>query len=284
MNLTISIYDRFVPGLTKPEDGQTSSFVFAVKEMSLLVRKLGDEIEFPALDDLEQIGLDAAELEYLGALDGKHCYYTNLHGGVQIPEGMKLEGLRTLLGVFEESLTMVAGRALHLANWQRKNKFCGVCGSSTVPMPKERALSCTSCDNVIYPRISPAIIIAIVNENKLLLAHNKNFPGRRFSIIAGFMEPGETFEDCAKREAFEEVGIQIKNIRFFGSQPWPFPDSLMVGLTAEYAGGELKPDGVEIDEAGWFSCEQLPEVPGTFSIAGRLIQWFATEVAASESK
>jgi NAD+ diphosphatase len=139
---------------------------------------------------------------------------------------------------------------------------------------QERARSCPACGNVVYPRISPAIIIAVVKGEELLLAHNKNFRGGWYSVVAGFVEPGETIEDCAEREIFEEVGIKIKNIQYFASQPWPFPDSLMIGLTAEYESGELRPDGAEIDDAGFFRADALPETPGKTSVAGKLIGWF----------
>jgi NAD+ diphosphatase len=271
----VSIYERYVPGLNQPKVEIGASFIFVVNKNNLLVRLDGGNVVFPCLEDIDMDSVDLEGMDYIGMFDEHHCYCVNFKESMAIPDGMIFENLRTLYTMLETELSLVVGRAMHIANWSRLSKFCGACGVKTERKKDERAMQCPSCGNVIYPRISPAIIIAIVNKDKLLLAHNKSFQGKRYSVIAGFMEPGETFEDCAKREAFEEVGIQIKNIKFFGNQPWPFPDSLMIGLTAEYDCGELKPDGVEIDDAGWFSREEIPEVPGTISIAGKLIEWFS---------
>jgi len=131
-----------------------------------------------------------------------------------------------------------------------------------------------ACGNLIFPRISPAIIIAIIKDDQILLAHNKNFRSNLHSVVAGFMEPGETFEDTARREVLEEVGIKIGSIRYFASQPWPFPDSLMIGLFGAYESGEIQVDGVEIESAGWYRRDDLPEIPDTTSIAGRMIRWY----------
>jgi NAD+ diphosphatase len=130
---------------------------------------------------------------------------------------------------------------------------------------------------VFYPRISPAIIVAVTRDDEILLAHNNNFKQNRYSVIAGFVEPGETFEDCVKREVMEEVNVKVKNIKYFSSQPWPFPDSLMIAFTAEYDEGEIRPDGIEIGDAGWYKRDNLPEVPTNTSVAGRLIQWFLNQ-------
>jgi NAD+ diphosphatase len=269
-----SIYERYAPELTHPSGDIGTSIVFVVNMSNLLVRIDGNSVIFPSLNDFNGDSLNSESTEYLGTIDNHHCYCLNFHENINIPEGMAFESLRVLMEMLETNMALVAGRAMHLANWSRLNKYCGLCGTITEKKNNERAKICPSCGNVIYPRISPAIIIAVVKDDKLLLAHNKNFKGKRYSVIAGFMEPGERFEDCAKREAMEEVGIKIKNIKYFGNQPWPFPDSLMIGLTAEYESGELKPDGVEIDDAGWYSRDNIPEIPGKVSIAGRLIEWF----------
>ncbi len=148
-------------------------------------------------------------------------------------------------------------------------------------MPGERAKKCPNCGLTNYPRLSPAIIIAVVRPteqgNRLLLARNHRFPSGRYSVIAGFVEPGESLEECAQREVREEVGIRIKNICYFGSQSWPFPNSLMVGFTAEYDSGTLVLEAAEIAEAQWFAADHLPLLPPKMSIARRLIDWFVEE-------
>ncbi len=162
--------------------------------------------------------------------------------------------------------------------WDRTHRFCGQCGAPTEDEPHERAKRCPACGLIGYPRLSPAIIIAVVRKtdqgDRLLLARNHRFPTGRYSVIAGFVEPGETLEECAQREVCEEVGIRIRNVRYFGSQPWPFPNSLMIAFTAEYAGGEITLEESEIAEAGWFAAGALPDIPPRMSISRRLIDWF----------
>jgi len=173
----------------------------------------------------------------------------------------------------------LAGRAIQVVTWDRTHQFCGQCGTPTESLADERAKRCPACGLISYPRLSPAIIIAVVRHTgegqRLLLARNHRFAPGRFSVVAGYVEPGETLEECAGREVCEEVGIQIKDIRYFGSQPWPFPNSLMIGFTAEYAGGEIRLEEKEIAEAGWFAADSLPGMPPKMSIARRLIDWFA---------
>ena len=146
-----------------------------------------------------------------------------------------------------------------LLNWLKLNKRCGICGSENYLKDSytERALVCSKCGNTTWPRTSPAVIVAVTKGDKLLLVYNKQFPDRKYSVIAGFVEYGETFEECVEREVYEEAGIKVKNIKYFGSQPWPFPNSMMVAFTAEYLEGEIKADGEEISHADWFSKEEV---------------------------
>ena len=142
---------------------------------------------------------------------------------------------------------------------------------------------CKGCNNLIYPRISPCIIVLVTDKERLLLAHNKNFPGKMYSTLAGFIEVGETVEEAIHREIFEEVSIKIKNCQYYGSQSWPFPSQLMLGFHAEYEEGDLKPDGDEIDIAKWFHYQSLPEVPpGRISISGRLIESYVNKLTKKD--
>jgi len=159
-------------------------------------------------------------------------------------------------------------------DWDQNRRFCGKCGGPTEDKVDERAKYCARCDLINYPRLSPAVIVAILKGDQILLARNKRFRMSMYSVLAGFVEPGETLEACVEREVHEEVGIAVKNIRYFGSQPWPFPNSLMIGFVAEYAGGQITIDDREIAEAGWFSRSNLPQIPSSISIARRLIDWF----------
>ena len=179
-----------------------------------------------------------------------------------------------MFGTVDEELLWIAGRANQLVHWAQTHRFCGRCGKPTKEKNDERAVICEACGLINYPRVSPAIIVAVVKGDKILLARSSRFKSAFFSVLAGFVEPGETLEDCARREVFEEVGIRIKHIRYFGSQPWPLPNSLMVAFTADYDSGDIAIDESEIVSAGWFSATDLPTVPGKISIAGRLIDWF----------
>jgi len=138
----------------------------------------------------------------------------------------------------------------------------------------ERAKVCSKCGFRTYPRISPATITAVTPGNQILLARAKRFPSELYSVIAGFAEPGETLEECVKREIMEETGIDVKNIRYFGSQPWPFPDSLMIAFTADFEGGEIRIYKKELVDARWFTADALPKIPDKLSIARRLIDRF----------
>ena len=214
----------------------------------------------------------------LGRIDGRVYCGWSLGQPPDLPDGLRLEGLRALFTRLGEPEFHLAGYALQLLDWLTENRFCGRCGRSMAMEQGDRALVCHACNRTIYPRISPAIIVAITSGGRLLLARSGRFPGRRmFSVIAGYVEPGETLEDCVRREIREEVGLEVRRIRYFGSQAWPFSGSLMVGFTAEHATGEIRVDGREILEADWFSPDDLPEIPGKISIARQLIDWFVDQ-------
>ena len=267
-----SIYRRYVPGLILPDNAGEAGWMLMFNVGKLLIKQEAGGIRVPEYNDFTGNAILGQARQYIGEFDGKHCYCLDAPEPFTIPDGMCFKELRALLGQIEEDTFLLAGRAFQIINWNRLNRFCGKCGSLTETQTSELAKKCTRCGSVFYPRISPAIIVAVVREDKILLAHNKNFRKDWYSVIAGFVEPGEQFEDCVRREIREEVGIQVKNVQYFGSQPWPFPDSLMVGFTAEYEDGEIQVDGEEIDAADWYSFDNLPPCPTTTSIAGRLIK------------
>jgi len=187
------------------------------------------------------------------------------------PDGTRWSGLRSLFGVMDDGLVALAGRAGQLIDWDRTHRFCGACATPTRREAHERARRCPSCNHAAYPRISPAMMCLVTRGRQILLARNVNFPPGRYSALAGFLEAGESIEEAISREVQEEVGIAVKDPVYFGSQSWPFPHSLMIAFTAEYAGGDLTPNGHEIAEADWFSCDELPQLPPRISIARELI-------------
>jgi NAD+ diphosphatase len=271
--IATSIYKRYTPGLVPDtsEDRQELWFVFSTNK--LLIKTAGNTLRIPTNIDFDLQNINYGYKQYLGLFDGYRCYCMDAEEA-DIPEEWGFKDLRSLLNNMEEDTFLLAGRAFQLVNWYRMNKYCGRCGSITELKNTERAKVCPKCDAVFYPRISPAVIVAVTWGKKILLAHNKNFRKNLYSLVAGFMDPGETFEDCVQREVMEEVGIKIKNINYFGSQPWPFPDSLMIGLTAEYDSGEICVDNVEISDANWYEWNDIPEIPTKDSIAGKLINNF----------
>ena len=180
-----------------------------------------------------------------------------------VPEGYSFSGVRELYGKVPDPEMALAAYAVRIIDFDRSTRFCGRCGHETRPLRTERAKLCTDCNLITYPRISPAIIVLIKKGEEVLLARSPRFPPNLFSVIAGFVEPGESIEETVHREVKEEVGIRVKNIRYFGSEPWPFPDSLMLGFVADYAGGEIVIDNNEIKAAGWFTRDNLPDPPVT---------------------
>ncbi|MFH2114125.1 MAG: NAD(+) diphosphatase [Spirochaetota bacterium] len=190
---------------------------------------------------------------------------------VGAPEGWVWLPMRTVIREVPEKLWTPAAKAMAFANWRAATRFCGVCGSPTRDKSDELARQCAACGQLFFPRISPAILAVVRKDGKLLLARNANSTTGFWSLIAGFVEPGETFEDCVRREVMEEVGIEVEVDGYLGSQPWPFPDQLMLGFAARWKSGELTPDGDEIAEAGWFGPTDHPQIPGPGSLSRRLI-------------
>ena len=249
-------------------------YVFLFRNQTLLVKLAGESIRIPTFQDIKEIGIELKRKHYLGELDQTSCYAVEIETDIQLPDTFAFWGLRQILGQVDDSFFQVAGRGYQIIHWDRTSRFCGSCGSLNQDKLDERAKQCPSCSFITYPRISPAVIVAVIKDNQILLARNKKFANHIFSVISGFVEPGETLEECVRREIKEEVGIEVKNIRYFGSQPWPFPDSLMIGFTAEYARGELITDNEEIVEAKWFTVDKLPHLSPKSTIARELIDWY----------
>jgi len=267
----------FVPGVAPPAIASPNPLWFLARDASLVVRANVDRVVFPASDEIRDLGYDPSDSHYLGRLNGEDCF-TIAAGGLVVKEPWAVQGLRSLHGRLEEEVFAVAGRAVQIATFAATHRYCGGCGSPMTRHTEERCMLCPVCGLSNYPRIAPAIIVLIRREDQALLAHSPRFPSAFYSALAGFVEPGETLEETLEREVREESGISVTNIRYFGSQPWPFPHSLMVGFTADFAGGEVVVDGKEITDARWFSADQLPEIPPKLSIARKLIDAWIAEV------
>ncbi len=235
--------------------------------MDLFVEEREGELRIPLLRAAERF---ADRVHYLGRLGKTDFYAATAREDVPV-EGLTRLPARNLYGRVDETTFGIAGRAVAIAEWDWTHRYCGRCGSPTTLVAGERARRCSNCRLPFYPRLSPAVIVLIRRGEQALLARNATFPRPWFSTLAGFVEPGESLEEAVIREVKEEVGIDVDDVRYFGSQPWPFGRSLMIGFTAKYAGGEVRADGTEIAEARWFDRDELPEVPPKLSIARKLI-------------
>ncbi len=265
----------FVPGIHAPENTDIPALWFLFSGDRLLIRSNGSGAEIPCAGTPDFPGILSAGKQFLGMMKGQPCYAAELSGEAELPDGTSWAGLRGLHGSLPEPLLNIAGLGLQLVRWDQTHRYCSRCGAKTRDHSEERAKLCPECGFVNYPRISPAVIVSVVREGRILLARSSHYPDpRMYSVIAGYVEPGETLEQTVLRELDEEVGICAKNLRYFRSQPWPYSGSLMVAFTAEYASGEIRVDGQEILEAGWFAPDRMPLLPGAGSVAGWLIRHF----------
>ncbi|WP_342304863.1 NAD(+) diphosphatase [Methanolobus sp. ZRKC5] len=271
----------FLPLIHPPQKKDSNqTYCFAFKNRELLLLNENDSLRLPSFEEIENMGLDVLGTQYLGELRDISCFSAELdssNAAGPIGENGSFVGIRELTGILEESLAYLAGKAVHIMEWDKNTLFCGRCGSGTSLRENERAKECPECGFLAFPKISPAIIVLIEKDDRVLLARSPHFKPGLYSILAGFVEPGESIEEAVVREVREEVGISIKNVRYFGSQPWPYPDSLMIGFTAEFAEGEIEVDGVEIEEAGWFRKDEIPVIPRNTSISGWLIEHFISK-------
>lgn len=208
---------------------------------------------------------------FVGTFQNQNVFVGELALKVSPYTGFRLYSLRELFGHLKEEYFAIAGRALHLLEWERTHTYCGCCGSKTHPCQHERSRQCISCNAVFYPRLNPVVMVLVKKENKILLVRGHDFRIDFYSTIAGFVDVGETLEQAVEREVFEEVGIKIKNIRYFASQPWPFSHSLMTAFTCDWESGEIQIDPKEITDAAWFEKQNLPRLPSHISLSRILI-------------
>ncbi len=258
--------------LVPPEAAEGCVWVFAFRRRELLVPLAG---ALAPVDAIEALGVAPQRTQYLGTLDGAHCYGAELAPDAEPPPGMAFRDLRALYGRLEPAVHDVAARAVQIVEWDRTHRFCGACGQPTVVEASERARTCPACGLSQFPRLAPAIIVAVERGDEILLGRSAHFPPGIYSVLAGFVEPGESVEAAVRREVFEESGIEVAGARYFGSQPWPFPHSLMLGFQADFSGGEIRLGDAELEDAGWFRWDELPRLfPGNVSIAQWLIRDF----------
>jgi NAD+ diphosphatase len=246
----------------------------------LLVVEDGDFLRMPDGEELAAAlgtdpgGLVGAEVP-LPPVAGRPCFAYDLPSTFEPPQGFALLGLRALFERIPPELFRAAGTALQKVEWLRTHGFCSRCGHATRRHPVHEAMECPECGHLHFPRLSPAVIVLIERGDSMLLARSPGFPEGMYSTVAGFVEPGESLEEAIHREIREEVGVEVTDLRYFGSQPWPFPHSLMIGFAARWASGEIRVDGEEIVDAGWYDAGRLPpRLPSGLSIARRMVDDF----------
>jgi NAD+ diphosphatase len=262
----------FEPDLRPPETADNALYcVFHGDELIADMRSASpcllprSEVRFLAPEPVREL--------FLGYWHGKPCFARELDRQADLAApNYQVGNLYQILGRVPDELFALAGRAQQLLGWDRENAFCGRCGETMGSHSHERARTCDPCGTLVYPRIAPCIIVLVSRGKELLLARNANFPVEMFSTLAGFIEAGETVEECLVREVKEEVGVDVTDIRYFSSQSWPFPNQLMLGFFAEYEGGDIVCEDEEIAEAHWFAPDELPTIPPVHSISGQLIR------------
>lgn len=262
----------FAPSVVPPDpiEGPVQWFVFRKREV--LVTVAGS---LPTKDELDQHALGPERSLYLGSFGELHCFAAQVRDEAPPPPGMTYKDLMSLYAHVEPHIHQIVGRAVQVLEWDRTHQHCGACGARTEPSHADRSRVCSACGLAQFPRLSPAIIVTVERDDEILLARSPHFPPGLYSTLAGFVEPGESLEECVAREVREEVGVEVEDIRYFDSQPWPFPNSLMLGFTTRWKSGDIVVDGVEIVDAKWFHCDDMPvRFPGNVSISQWLIDDF----------
>ncbi len=266
-------YVKFIPSNVKIHADSEEDMFFIFKGDNLLVKDINKEYFNLGRGEIKANNIVLENLQIIGSYLGRNVYMAE----VEEASKYKLVDLREYGNGTSYDYFMIGSKAKILLNHERKNKYCGLCAGKMEKnySDHDRSLKCSQCGNLVWTSTSPAIIVAVRKGNKLLLAHNKTFPEGMYSVLAGFLEFGESFEECVKREVFEETNIKVENIEYFGSQIWAFPNSLMIGFTADYLEGEIEVDGIEIEDAKWFSPSELKGIyRKSPSISNSLIENF----------
>jgi NAD+ diphosphatase len=249
------------------------SFWFIFQNEEILLQQNSNSIIVPQFTNIDELNFNIEQQQYLGIYENTPCFAAQVRQteATALPPDMAFQLVRQsheALG--DDDLFHVITRAKQILYWDKSTQFCGYCGNKTQQSSTERAKVCLICKTLAFPSISPVMLALIWRDNEILLARSPHFMPGVYSILAGFVEPGETLEHAVIREVKEEVGITIKNLNYFASQPWPFPSNLMLGFIAEYDSGEIQVDA-ELEDAQWFSINKLPTLPKPISLSRRMI-------------
>lgn len=267
--------EEFVPKFKSPTKISTPANWLIFYQDQLLVNN--DESRgLPLGFDINEFGISSKRKHYLGTYQNRH-YFAIEATHNQPQDDYSFLPLRECYRHLSEANFALACRAKQIIGWDKHNQFCSYCSSKLVFKDNERAKICLKCKMLNYPQLTPAIIVLIHNQDQILLARSKKFSGNMYSVLAGFIEPGESAEETLIREVQEEAGVTVKNIRYFGSQAWPFPNSFMIGFVAEYHSGNIRIDTNELIDAQWFHIDELPNLPLKGSIARHLIDHYVDQ-------
>jgi NAD+ diphosphatase len=273
----------FIPKHKPPaEKGGKEPLYFLIRDQEIIVKEVFDTCWIPEETEVLSLNLDAQQSHFIGSWDGHFCYALEFEKHFPAGNALKRISLRDAFTRFSSSGIHAISLAKQILTWDRNYRFCGRCGKPTRELSDERAKVCKHCGLTNYPRLSPSIIVSVIKGNTILLARSARFPEGMYSVLAGFVEPGESLEECIQREVAVEVGVEVQNIQYFGSQNWPFPHSLMIGFTADHLKGEISIDNDEIVDARWFTAHELPVLPGSYSIARKLIDHFCNNSLSTD--
>lgn len=252
------------------KSANTPAYWFLFFDNRLLLQKDDQHYTIP-------MGLDSpvplSTYHQVSTLDGLPCYTASVDSPFEETEAYLLIDLRSSFYYLDRSLYDVAGKASQILYWDKHSRFCPVCGTKTIqttPITKQ----CPACNYEIYPAVSTAILVLVRKDDSILLVHARNFKGTFNSLVAGFLETGETLEQCVAREVYEETGLQVRDITYYGNQPWPYPSNLMVGFIADYAGGTIRLQEEELSSGAFYTKDNLPELSRKLSLARKMIDWW----------
>lgn len=277
MNVTVPSPGGFAPscgGVPSPAPDDAQWVLFRGDELLIAQRDGGP---CSLVTDPSSHGFTPERVHLLGTLHGHTALVGVISPDAPLPDGIRAEGLRGAFMLLRDAEQSMAAYGAQIRHWDRTTRFCGECGRPTTPSldVSRRAARCEACKHDWFPRVSPCVITLVYDDaGRVLLTRQPTWPAGRYGLVAGFVEPGETLEDCVKREAREETGVELDEVTYAGSQPWPFPHQLMVGFTARHVSGDPRPLDGELEDARWFTRDSLPILPPRFSIARRLLDTF----------
>lgn len=278
-SITAPSPDGFEPSCTRVPDVFPDDAAWVILRGDELLLTQHDGGPCALVAQPARLGLAPTAVHGLGRLDGRPAFVGVVAPETPLPDDVRAEGLRGAFMLLRDGEQAMAAYGAQIRHWDRTTRFCGECGAATKPSSDEtkRARRCEPCKHDWFPRVSPCTITLVYDDaGRVLLTRQASWPANRYGLVAGFVEPGETLEDCVRRETHEETGVELAEVTYAGSQPWPFPHQLMVGFTAKHRAGDPSPRDGELEDARWFTRDALPILPPRFSIARRLLDAYLT--------